>query len=393
MPSLLLPLTTTNAGAAPPEGQAIKGDAPSAAEFAAILGGSEGGLLSLATAPATRTIETGVVDGPLKTEEASADALVPTDASQTLSVILPQANAAASGETSDSEALVADAAEAAEARSLPSLPGGRSAPVPVPVAGGRQAVSPAGEPAESPTPAATAGTAEPIAAVGSSEPDQPSGLLDIERPAPSRANRDAAASAEAELAHPSADRSASATQKPADLSMAGPSALPEGSRVPLGTEPMNAPPTQTSGVGNASAPSRLETQAAPAPGEPAMQVLDAVRLRSDERSVTVRLDPPDLGRVQIEFDFHKRGAVTALVSTDNPDTGALLRRHADWLQRELTAAGLGDATLSWGQASQGGGDDADRQRMSQLAFHVHDLPAAPAAARPAPASGRIDLRL
>lgn len=53
----------------------------------------------------------------------------------------------------------------------------------------------------------------------------------------------------------------------------------------------------------------------------------------------IRLDPPDLGRVDIRLAFD-RGEVRAVVTTDNPATHDLLRRDAETLARMLTDSGF-----------------------------------------------------
>lgn len=90
--------------------------------------------------------------------------------------------------------------------------------------------------------------------------------------------------------------------------------------------------------------------AAPRQDPPGIQaaraVADAISLGRDRDRVELRLDPPELGRVAIDLKHHD-GVLTASVAADRPDTLDLLRRHADTLQRELTASGFGRADISF----------------------------------------------
>jgi flagellar hook-length control protein FliK len=128
----------------------------------------------------------------------------------------------------------------------------------------------------------------------------------------------------------------------------------------------------------------------------AMQIAEAIAVRAQERSITIRLDPPELGTVRIEMAFDQKGGVTAILAADQPDTTQLLRRHADWLQRDLAAAGFSETTIAWGDAGTGDSRaDTPWQRL------LLTREAGPAAGGPdiatLPASslvpGRIDLRL
>lgn len=128
-----------------------------------------------------------------------------------------------------------------------------------------------------------------------------------------------------------------------------------------------------------------------APDDAASQVVRAVAA-SDARSVEVRMDPPSLGRVRIEFDFSGE-TVRAVVSAVEPDTLHLLKRGGAALLRDLAEAGMGDVSLDFAEA--GGGDEA---RTAERPF----APVALASERPDGAStarprighdGRLDLRL
>ncbi|WP_031554772.1 flagellar hook-length control protein FliK [Parvularcula oceani] len=162
----------------------------------------------------------------------------------------------------------------------------------------------------------------------------------------------------------------------------------------------------TGGPAPSAAPSQAPTQAPgpavqlapPAPGEAARQVADAIAMRSGERTMTLRLDPPDLGVVRVEFSFERHG-VTALLSAENADTGSLLKRHTEWLQKEL-ANSFGEASVSFGsddaKAQKGAAEERWRTLVLDRAAEAAGparLPAASQSTSPLGLTGRIDIRL
>ncbi len=129
----------------------------------------------------------------------------------------------------------------------------------------------------------------------------------------------------------------------------------------------NTAPAPQAPLGEARSLQPAPTQAAPspAPAEPALQLARAISLGS-ERSVEVRLDPPHLGRVRIEFDF-TGDQVRAVVTAAEPEALNHLRRGAQILMRELASLGHTDVSLDFAE----GGFDArqgadDRQTARPL---------------------------
>jgi hypothetical protein len=71
--------------------------------------------------------------------------------------------------------------------------------------------------------------------------------------------------------------------------------------------------------------------------------------------VELILAPEELGRVRVDFDA-SGDAMRVVLTAEQPDTLALLRRHSDQLILELRQAGYAQPTLSfgqWGASSQG----------------------------------------
>lgn len=74
----------------------------------------------------------------------------------------------------------------------------------------------------------------------------------------------------------------------------------------------------------------------------------------------MRLDPPELGRVEVRLEVTRDHRVTAVVAADNPQALTELARHARELEQTLQSAGLEltDNGLSF-DLRQGGEGDAE----------------------------------
>ncbi len=78
------------------------------------------------------------------------------------------------------------------------------------------------------------------------------------------------------------------------------------------------------------------------------QVTDALIKRTEKTGdIVVRLDPAELGKVNITFTFEKAGSVTAHVVADTVSTTAILRDRADMLLVQLKQSGFDDVNLSF----------------------------------------------
>lgn len=99
-------------------------------------------------------------------------------------------------------------------------------------------------------------------------------------------------------------------------------------------------------------------RAPPATAQVAREIVR--RFNGQTTSFDLRLDPPELGRVEIRLDVTRDHRVTAVVSADNPQALTELARHARELEQTLQAAGLelADNGLSF-DLRQGGEGDAD----------------------------------
>jgi flagellar hook-length control protein FliK len=114
--------------------------------------------------------------------------------------------------------------------------------------------------------------------------------------------------------------------------------------------------------------------------------------------VAIRLDPPDLGRIDVQLSFGQDGGLRAIVASDNRAALDLLRRDLDQLQRALTDAGVrADAQSFHFSERQSGGShrwDAPVARDQRYAAPTDPTAERPSAA-PTPrrlrSSGLIDV--
>ena len=66
----------------------------------------------------------------------------------------------------------------------------------------------------------------------------------------------------------------------------------------------------------------------------------ATRATEGKRRFEVRLDPPELGRIDVRLDIGRDGQVTSRLVVEKAETLDLLRRDAQSLQQTLQNAGL-----------------------------------------------------
>lgn len=75
----------------------------------------------------------------------------------------------------------------------------------------------------------------------------------------------------------------------------------------------------------------------------------------ETRTVTLHLDPPELGRVEIKMSFEKNSKIKAVLTVEKPETHAMLQRDSGVLERALHDAGLdsSEGGLSFELAKEG----------------------------------------
>lgn len=139
---------------------------------------------------------------------------------------------------------------------------------------------------------------------------------------------------------------------PLDAAAGAASTDPSASITPPPQGPAPAPP--------AIAPSAQAAR--PVPHVPTI-AREIVHLAKDgARSFDLRLDPIELGRIDVRLDIAKDNSVTATLTADNPQTLADLARNARDLERALNSAGLQLAQngLSFDLSRRDGQGDRDR---------------------------------
>ena len=87
----------------------------------------------------------------------------------------------------------------------------------------------------------------------------------------------------------------------------------------------------------------------------------AASANSGKTRFEIRLDPAELGRIDVRIDIDRHGQVTSHLTVDRPETLSMLRQDANQLQRALDNAGLstGNSGLQFSlrdQSSQGQND-------------------------------------
>lgn len=117
---------------------------------------------------------------------------------------------------------------------------------------------------------------------------------------------------------------------------------------------------------NARGPSALNLSA-PLANHVATQVAVHIghALRDGQNEFKIRLDPPELGRIDVKLEMHQDGRVSAILAADNEQTLQLFERHHGLLERALQEAGLKADAGSLSFTLSGGGKEA----KSGLADH------------------------
>ena len=251
-------------------------------------------------------------------------------------------------------------------------------------------------------------------------------LKETAQPAPEAAKTGAAEDA-ITPAHPAAGDAAEAEQATPDADAAAPEfetalheAKAEAPRAPEAAQP-KAPEMKPAGdiatvtlAGNAPAaqtapgPDRIAAAHAPQTGTPqpphpapdlhqfAVEV--AARTQSGAKQFDIRLDPPELGRVEVRLSIDAAGKAEAHLTADQPQTLDLLQKDASALARALRDAGLnlGQDALAFSlrnQQQQAGHDGPRHQGSRAVALPQHANETAEAAAPRRRSLGLLDIRV
>ena len=121
------------------------------------------------------------------------------------------------------------------------------------------------------------------------------------------------------------------------------SIFPEG--INWSTSP-SAPATANNSVTLSTMTSLLSQGNAATAAHPSTQMVAATITKAgqgENKNITLRLDPPDLGRVQVRMELSEDNIVKAIISSEKPQTHMMLQRDAHALERALQEAGLDSA--------------------------------------------------
>ncbi len=132
-----------------------------------------------------------------------------------------------------------------------------------------------------------------------------------------------------------------------------------------------APATTMSGLEKPATTAHAETSPQPTPDIPRMAVEVAARSQSGAKQFDIRLDPPELGRVEVRLSIDAHGKAEAHLTADQPQTLDLLQKDAPLLARALREAGLNvqqdglNFSLKNQQQHFAGGGEQSRQGARQ----------------------------
>ena len=206
-------------------------------------------------------------------------------------------------------------------------------------------------------------TAEPAVELAEPETGKPAPPAEAEAEAEAKsgkraAPREAAEPSTAPKANPHAEIRAPAANSPA-ADIRGPD-IKVGPPLDLATAAIqSAPPAHSAAPAAAPPPAQL------APPVPVpfggLAVAIAANAHGGRNRFEIRLDPPELGRIDVRLHFDAKGHVTSHLIVDRSETLDLLRRDAADLERSLQQAGLktSDNGLQFSLRDQSPGADTD----------------------------------
>ncbi len=160
---------------------------------------------------------------------------------------------------------------------------------------------------------------------------------------------------------------------------------------------------------NNAAAQQLQPQVAANPPVPlsGVAVEIAQSAKAGKTSFDIRLDPGELGRIDVRIEMDKHGNVTSHLTVEKPETLTMLRQDAPQLQRALEQAGfktndsgmqfsLRDQSSQQQQQQQQSGDQSGRH-MHRLTINDDDTvtmaPAARGYGRMYGANGGVDISI
>ena len=137
---------------------------------------------------------------------------------------------------------------------------------------------------------------------------------------------------------PKSDEVKAAAAQPDTTPAAQPKTTPAPAQDIAAIDAISAPQTPTAAP--AAVTQHVQVTAHAAPDLPALAVEIAAKSQSGAKQFDIRLDPPELGRVEVRLSIDSTGKASAHLSADQPQTLSLLQKDAPALTRALRDAGL-----------------------------------------------------
>lgn len=175
---------------------------------------------------------------------------------------------------------------------------------------------------------------------------------------------------------------------------------------PLNAQPLHAQPLHSQTGTNPSLPHGADVVRVATPQQlpEAVGVAISRHVGAEATEFTLRLDPAELGRIEVKLEMGKDGQASVSIQADNASTFDLLRRDSSALERALADAGLkldsGGLNFSLrqqdGQNQQFNGEGAQRQasgRMQEAGLAGPEQDNTPHPVRRSNASGLLDLSI
>jgi flagellar hook-length control protein FliK len=135
-------------------------------------------------------------------------------------------------------------------------------------------------------------------------------------------------------------------------------------------------PTHLQATNTVAAAQQLQPQVAANPPVPlsGVAVEIAQSAKAGKTSFDIRLDPAELGRIDVRLEVDKHGNVTSHLTVEKPETLTMLRQDAPQLQRALEEAGLktNDSGLQFSLRDQSP-QQQQQQNGEQSGRHMHRL--------------------
>ena len=129
----------------------------------------------------------------------------------------------------------------------------------------------------------------------------------------------------------------------------------------------------------------------------------AASAKSGKTRFEIRLDPAELGRIDVRIDIDRHGQMTSHLTVERPETLSMLRQDANQLQRALDNAGLstgnGGLQFSLRDQSSQGQNDGNQSNPNAHRLVVSEEDSVPAVVagrnygRMLGASGGVDIRV